>query len=100
MERINSTNTQEATGITKVLLDDARKKRGMILSMMRSMARSSAVLKGNLNFNGALAGGELSEKLREQIALVVGECNGCLRAFQLESSQILMTFQLLNRRTA
>lgn len=100
MERINSTNTQEATGITKVLLDDVQKKLGMTSSMVRSIAQSSAVLKGDLNFNGALAGGEFSVKLQEQIALAVGECNGCIRAFQLESSQIWMTFQLLNRRTA
>jgi hypothetical protein len=98
MERINLINTQDATGITKVLLDDARKKRGMTLSTTRSMAQSSAVLKGNLNFNGALAGGELSVKLREQIALVVGECNGCIPTYQLESSKIWMVFQLLNRR--
>ena len=98
MERINLINTQEATGITKVLLDDARKKRGMTLSTTRSMAQSSAVLKGDLNFNGALARGELSGKLQEQIALVVNECNCCIRAFQLESSEIWMTFQLLNRR--
>jgi hypothetical protein len=99
MERINSINTQEATGITKVLLDDVQKKRGLTPGMMRSMAQSSAVLEGDLNFNGALAGGELSAKLREQIALVVGECNGCIPTYQLESSKIWMVFQLLNRRT-
>ncbi len=46
MERINSINPQEATGITKVLLDDVQKKLGMTPSMMRSMAQSPAVLEG------------------------------------------------------
>jgi len=66
MERINLINTQEATGITKVLLDDSRKKRGMTLNKMRSMARSSAVLTGDLNFNGALAGGKRSENFKSR----------------------------------
>ncbi len=78
MERINSINTQEMTGITKVLLDDVQKKLGMTPGMMRSMAQWSAGLKGDLKFNGALAAGALSAKLRDQIAIVVGECNGCI----------------------
>jgi len=86
MERINSINPQEATGITKVLLDDVQKKLGMTPSMMRSMAQSPAVLEGYLNFSGALAGGELSVKFREQIALVVGECNGCIYCLSAHSA--------------
>ena len=86
MERINSINPQEATGITKVLFDDVQKKLGMTPSMMRSMAQSPAVLEGYLNFSGALAGGELSVKFREQIALVVGECNGCIYCLSAHSA--------------
>jgi uncharacterized peroxidase-related enzyme len=41
------------------------------------MANSPAVLEGYLNFNQALAGGALSAQVREQIALVVAEVNGC-----------------------
>ncbi len=41
------------------------------------MANSPVVLEGYLNLAGALSKGMLSAKLREQIALVVGETNGC-----------------------
>jgi len=45
--------------------------------MMRVMANSPAVLEGYLSFSGTLAGGALEAKLREQIALEVGEQNSC-----------------------
>ena len=41
------------------------------------MARSPAVLDGYLSFAGALAGGRLGAKVREQIALTTAEANGC-----------------------
>jgi AhpD family alkylhydroperoxidase len=54
-----------------------QKKLGMTPNMMRTMAQSPAVLEGYLNLSSALGGGSLPAKLREQIALVVGEANGC-----------------------
>jgi uncharacterized peroxidase-related enzyme len=41
------------------------------------MANSPAVLDAYLGFSSALTGGELPAKLRESIALTVGEANGC-----------------------
>src|SRR5262249_235039 len=41
------------------------------------MANAPAVLEGYLGLSGALAGGSLPPKLREQIALAVAEQNGC-----------------------
>lgn len=41
------------------------------------MANSPAVLEAYLGFSGALAKGALSARLREQIALAVGESNNC-----------------------
>jgi AhpD family alkylhydroperoxidase len=41
------------------------------------MANSPAVLEPYLSFSGALAGGALPAKLREEIALEVGEQNSC-----------------------
>jgi AhpD family alkylhydroperoxidase len=49
----------------------------MTPNMMKTMAQSPAVLEAYLNFSGALAGGTLSGKLREQIALIAAEVNGC-----------------------
>jgi len=66
-----------ATGSAKELLDGIQAKVGMTPNIYRIMANSPAALEGVTQFGGALAKGELSAKLREQIALVVGETNGC-----------------------
>ncbi len=70
-------NPAEATGKTKDLLDAVQKKLGLTPNMMKTMAQSPAVLEAYLNFSGALANGSLSEKVREQIGLAVGEANNC-----------------------
>ncbi|HEX5083959.1 MAG TPA: carboxymuconolactone decarboxylase family protein, partial [Blastocatellia bacterium] len=46
-------------------------------NMMKTMAQSPAVLEAYLNFSGALGGGKLNARLREQIALISAEVNGC-----------------------
>jgi uncharacterized peroxidase-related enzyme len=87
MERINSIKPEEAIGKSKVLLDGIQEKLGMVPNMMRSMAQSPAVLEGYLNLSDSLAGGELSAKLQEQIALVVGESNGCKYCLSVHSAK-------------
>jgi len=77
MERIKAINPEQATGKSKELLDGVQKKLGMTPNMMRTMAQSPAVLEGYLSLSGALGGGSLPARLREQIALVVAETNGC-----------------------
>jgi uncharacterized peroxidase-related enzyme len=77
MERIKSIAPEEATGKARELLVGVQKKLGMTPNMMCTMAHSPAVLEAYLNFNSALGGGSLPARLREQIALVVGEANGC-----------------------
>jgi uncharacterized peroxidase-related enzyme len=86
MERINSIKPQEATGKAKDLLENIQKKLGMTPNMMRSMAQSPAVLEGYLNFSGSLAGGKLSARLREQIALVVSESNDSIYCLSVHSA--------------
>jgi uncharacterized peroxidase-related enzyme len=86
MERIESIRSHEATGKSKVLLDDIKKLLGMTPNMMRSMAQSPAVLEGYLKFSESLSAGELSAKLREQIALVVAESNGCTYCLSTHSA--------------
>jgi uncharacterized peroxidase-related enzyme len=49
----------------------------MVPNIMRTMANSPATLEAYLAFSNAMATGSLSAKLREQIALTVGEANGC-----------------------
>lgn len=77
MERIKVIATEESTGKAKELLEGVQKKLGMTPNMMRTMAHSPAVLNAYLSFSSALGGGSLPAKLREQIALVVGETSGC-----------------------
>jgi uncharacterized peroxidase-related enzyme len=77
MARFNAVDSGTATGKTKELLDQVHKKLGFVPNMMRTMAVSPAVLDGYLGLSGALAGGALTPQVREQIALAVGEANGC-----------------------
>ena len=62
---------------SKELLDTVKKKMGSVPNIFATMANSPAVLKSYLNFTQALSSGDLPLKLREQIALLVGESNGC-----------------------
>lgn len=77
MSRLIAVDPAEATGKAKDLLDAVQEKLGLTPNMMRTMANSPAVLEAYLNFNNTLAAGSLSSRLREQIALVVAETNGC-----------------------
>ncbi|HTL18162.1 MAG TPA: carboxymuconolactone decarboxylase family protein, partial [Patescibacteria group bacterium] len=70
-------NPAAATGKAKTLLDAVQSRFGMTPNSMRTMASSPAVLDAFLNLSGALAGGMLDAKAREQIALAVAEVNGC-----------------------
>lgn len=77
MQRLKAIDPKEATGKAKELLDGVKAKIGMVPNLMRTYANSPAALEGYLNFSGALGGGLLSAKLREQIALTVANANGC-----------------------
>jgi len=77
MSRINKVNHDQASGKAKALLDGVQAKIGMTPNMMRAMAASPAVLDAYLQFSGALGKGSLSTKVREQVALAVGQANGC-----------------------
>lgn len=77
MNRIQAIDPKTATGKAKELLDAVQSKLGMTPNMMRAMANSPAVLDAYLQFSGSLGTGTLSAKVREQIALAVGQTNGC-----------------------
>lgn len=77
MSRLPAIQTEAATGKAKELLDAVQAKLGITPNMTRVMANSPAVLTAYLSFSGALAGGALPAKLREQLALEVGEQNSC-----------------------
>lgn len=83
MSRLPAIDPKAATGQAKQLLDNVQGKLGFTSNIMRTMANSPVVLQGYLNFSDALSQGALSQKLRQQIALVVAqdnECEYCLAA--------------------
>lgn len=77
MSRLPAIQTESATGKAKQLLEAVQAKLKITPNMTRVMANSPAVLEAYLQFSGALAGGMLDPKLREQLALEVGEQNSC-----------------------
>jgi uncharacterized peroxidase-related enzyme len=77
MNRIPQIDPASATGRTKQLLDVVKSKLGIVPNLTRVLANAPAALEGYLNFSGALAGGLLSAKVREQIALAVAQGNNC-----------------------
>jgi len=77
MSRLKMIDPAAAAGKAKELLDAVQAKLKITPNMTRAMANSPAVLEGYLALSGALAGGSLEVRLREQIALAVAELNGC-----------------------
>lgn len=77
MPRLKAVEPTEAGAKAKTLLESVQKKLGMTPNLMRTMAHSPAVLEAYLGFSSTLTGSSLSAKLREQIALTVGEVNRC-----------------------
>jgi len=83
MNRITQLDPASATGKTKQLFDGVQAKLGLVPNLFRVLGNSPAALEGYLDFSGALAGGSLNAKVREQIALTVAEgnlCSYCLSA--------------------
>lgn len=77
MSRIHAIEPSEATGRASELLAAVKSKLGLVPNLTKVMATAPAVLEGYLGLSGALAHGTLPPKIREQLALVVGEANGC-----------------------
>jgi uncharacterized peroxidase-related enzyme len=77
MSRLPAIDPTNASGKPKELLNAVQAKLGLTPNMTRVMANSPAVLESYIAFSGALAGGLLNAKLREQIALITAQKNHC-----------------------
>ncbi|MBD3673110.1 MAG: carboxymuconolactone decarboxylase family protein [Planctomycetaceae bacterium] len=77
MPRLQPVNMENADSATMALLENVNKKLGMVPNLISTMAHSSAVANAYLGFSQSLSTGTLSPRLREQLALVVGEANSC-----------------------
>lgn len=77
MPRIQPVNESSANPATTELLRNVKKKLGFVPNLISTMANSQAVANAYLGFSQNLANGSLPARLREQLALVTGEHNGC-----------------------
>ena len=77
MNRLHPIDPATAEGKTKTLLDGVKADLGSTPNMFRLLAASPATLEAYLSYNRALSHGALPAKVREQIALVTAEANGC-----------------------
>jgi uncharacterized peroxidase-related enzyme len=77
MPRIAPLDPSKATGRAKELLDAVQRKFGRVANVVAGLANSPAALEAYLKVQEALGNGSLDVKLREQIALVVAQANGC-----------------------
>ena len=77
MSRLSVIDPTTSTGKAHDLLAAVKAKLGLVPNLTRVMANSPAVLEGYLGFSGALSHGQLDAKLREQLALIVAQENGC-----------------------
>jgi uncharacterized peroxidase-related enzyme len=77
MPRIQPADPATADNVTAKLLGAVKKKLGTVPNVIATMANSPAVANAYLGFSQSLSTGLLPAQLREQIALVVGETNGC-----------------------
>lgn len=77
MSRINALDPEKVQGKAKELLDAIKAKSGRIPNIFKTMAHSPVALQAYMGLSGALAAAQLSPKVREQIALAVGEDNQC-----------------------
>lgn len=104
MPRIQPVNPKTDDPITAKLLDSVQKEMGAVPNIVATMANSPAVAKAYLGFSQALSTGTLSPRLREQIALTVGEensCNYCLAAHTaLGKGAGLSKEEMINARRA
>ncbi|MBI1190384.1 MAG: carboxymuconolactone decarboxylase family protein [Tepidisphaera sp.] len=77
MARIATINPATATGSVKHTFDNLQKALGLVPNLHKTVANSPAALQAYVSFAGALAGGVLDPKIREQIAILSAQTNSC-----------------------
>lgn len=77
MSRIQPMDPAAAQGKAQELLAAIKAKMGRVPNILKTLAHSPAALQAYLGLSGAFSDAKLSVKIREQIALAVGEDNRC-----------------------
>ncbi|WP_395701736.1 carboxymuconolactone decarboxylase family protein [Aquabacterium sp.] len=77
MSRLAIPTVEQAPQAAQPLLAAVQRQLGVVPNLMKLVSHTPAGLEGYLSLNGALAKGRLNAGLRERIALLVAEYNGC-----------------------
>lgn len=77
MPRINPINPERADARTTATLRAVEKKLGVLPNIFTTFAQSPAALNGYVQLGECLAGGRLTARQREQIALAIAQENAC-----------------------
>lgn len=77
MSRIPPLDPEKVQGKVRELLDKIKAKSGRVPNIFKAMAHSPVALQAYLGMSGAFSDAKLPLKVREQIALTVGEDNQC-----------------------
>lgn len=77
MTRVKPVSVEEAKGEVKDIYHSLQEKMGKVFNIFQNMGNSPATLNGFLALSGAAEQTSISPKLREQIALIVGQSNHC-----------------------
>jgi uncharacterized peroxidase-related enzyme len=77
MSALTPIDPATATGQAAQVLAEVQKALGITPNMTKVMANSPALLKGYLALSGALSTGVLPAGVRERLAIVTAEYNGC-----------------------
>ena len=77
MQRINSVDYDSSDAQTQEILTAVKSKMGMVPNLISALSQSTAAVNSYLAFSQNLSEGVLPARLREQIALAVGEANSC-----------------------
>jgi uncharacterized peroxidase-related enzyme len=77
LNRLTQLDPAHATGKSKKLFAEVQAKVGFVPNLFRALGNTPAALEGYLTFSGALAGGSLDDRVREQISPAVAESNLC-----------------------
>ena len=78
MPRLRPIDLQLAPGATRELLAGVHEQLGMVPKMIATMAHSEVVARAYVGLSEALSSGAIPPRLREQIALAVGQANDCV----------------------
>ena len=92
MPRIAQLTNDTADAAQAELLDETKRQLGKIPNLYAALANSPAALRGYLALRDSLVGGALTERQREQLALLVAQenhCDYCVAAHTMRGQRLL-----------